>query len=654
MIRQKRFKPILLRLVQVLLGALIVGVQVAIAQETGPTVVVSQVNDQNFPRVTARVTVIDDSGLAIDNLGPNDFLVWEDNQAVRNVSAMPVPPDQAEPISLVLALDVSGSMDEADENGILKIDAARAEAKSLLNTLGPNDQVAIISFSEGITVEQPFTSDRAALQAAVDRLQLDGDTALNNALFEAADLTDTLPRGKKAIILLTDGLNTFGDLTLDDALDRAKRSGVPVYTVGFFTSGIDPALRTEAEAALTRIATVTNGRYFAAPTAEELGVTFQTLALLLRLQYELSFESALVADCETHELKVRVSYKGQDGDDFDVLNACVGDVEPIFEGPSDGDTVSKSVSFTPQVAPPVRIEAVEYQVDGTSKTLTSPPFSFDWDVTYVPPGSHTLTARVTDSIGNVHSIERTITVVPPLALQIIAPMDGEEVSRQMEARVEVSGPGEVARVEFVWDEELLGTVTTPPFDYNIDTKQYLDGEYTLLVRAYEVDGYKTEETITVIVKAVTTNAGLWIALGLGILILALVIPLGIRARRRAVIPTSTAPARTGPVNPTVSTAPSAWLEVVRGSMPGQRFALSEVEATLGRSRTENDIHTPGRTASRQQAIIKVSDGLYVFYDLNPTNPTIINGHEIAGSHELYEGDQIEIGDMTLKFTYKER
>jgi hypothetical protein len=425
-----------------------------------------------------------------------------------------------------------------------------------------------------------------------------------------------------------------------------------VYTVGFFTGGIGAEKRSEAEAALTRIATVTNGRYFAAPTAEELGTAFQTLAWLLRLQYELNFESTLVADCKPHELKVRVSHQGQDGDDFDVLNACpAGPVEVNLAGPADGTAVNKLVSFIPQLAPPsVAIEAVEFQVDGISmSTLTSPPFNFDWDTTNIPTGPHTVSAFITDSIGTVHTIERTLTVVPPLTLQIITPAEGEEFSDQLETTVKVSGPGEVAKVEFLWDDEVLGTINTPPFVYAIDTEQYLDGEHTLLVRVHEIDGYSTEEAIKVNVITVTRSPGLWIALGLGILILALVVPLGVRARRRRV----TTPPTAVPTEAGSMIAP-AWLEVMQGSIPGQRFALSGAETTLGRSRAENDIATPGRTASRRQASIRVSDGQYVYYDLSPTNPTIINGQEITGSHELYEGDQIEIGDMILKFTFEER
>jgi hypothetical protein len=296
----------------------------------------------------------------------------------------------------------------------------------------------------------------------------------------------------------------------------------------------------------------------------------------------------------------------------------------------------------------------EFLVDGTlMATATSLPFTFDWDTTELAPGEHTLTVLATDSAGKVHTIEETFTVEPPLSMKIITPQAGEELSEYVEVEAEVSGPGETAKVEFFWNGELQGTVERPPFTLPLTLTDFLEGEYVLLVRAHEIDGYQTEDTVQVNVVKKAGNWGLGIALALVILVLALIIPLGMRARRNRVkdAPLAAPVPDIGSVPP--STTYPAWLEVVQGPSAGQRYALVNPETTLGRSRADNDIHTPGRMASRRQATIRVSAGQYTYYDYSPTNPTIINGQEIAGSHELYEGDQIEIGDMIFKFTFEE-
>lgn len=385
-------------------------------------------------------------------------------------------------------------------------------------------------------------------------------------------------------------------------------------------------------------------------------VTFQTLSQLLRLQYAISFESGLVADCRPHELKVRVTHKNLDGDDFDVFNACPPNPPAVdIAGPADGDVVSKLISFTPHISPPVKIIAAEYQIDGAPQAaFTSAPFNFEWDTTHAAPGLHIVIIVITDSIGDVHTIERKVSVAAPLTLKIVYPAEGSELTAPAEAKVEVTGPGQVSRVEFLWNGEVLDTDSSPPFVAAIDARKYLDGEYTLLVRAIEADGYSSEQSITVAVKPdMRTNPIPWIIFGAGLVILALVVPLGIRARRRTVDNIRIAPPPVDFVPYSTAAIAPAWLEVMQGETPGMRFVLTETETTLGRSRTENDIPIEGRTASRRQATISVSDGHYVYYDLEPTNPTIINAHEIAGSHELNEGDQIEIGDMILKFTFEE-
>ena len=74
------------------------------------------------------------------------------------------------------------------------------------------------------------------------------------------------------------------------------------------------------------------------------------------------------------------------------------------------------------------------------------------------------------------------------------------------------------------------------------------------------------------------------------------------------------------------------------------------ETRLGRSRSANDIVIPGRTASRRHSVIQADGQGFVYYDMEPTNPTLINDVAIVGFHTLKEGDRILIGDVVLRFT----
>ena len=88
------------------------------------------------------------------------------------------------------------------------IEQAREAGKIFVSELGPNDQAAVMTFSNTVQVVQPFTNDRAALTAAIDGIQAAGNTALYDAVVSAAG---TAPGGvQRAIVLLSDGLDAGG------------------------------------------------------------------------------------------------------------------------------------------------------------------------------------------------------------------------------------------------------------------------------------------------------------------------------------------------------------------------------------------------------------------------------------------------------------
>jgi pSer/pThr/pTyr-binding forkhead associated (FHA) protein len=90
--------------------------------------------------------------------------------------------------------------------------------------------------------------------------------------------------------------------------------------------------------------------------------------------------------------------------------------------------------------------------------------------------------------------------------------------------------------------------------------------------------------------------------------------------------------------------------VEHGPDVGRRTPVPIGETSLGRSRSANDIVIPSSTASRRHAAIRADAEGCVYYDIEPTNPTLINDAPIVGSHELRDGDRIRIGDIILRFT----
>jgi Ca-activated chloride channel family protein len=232
----------------------------------------------------------------------------------RPSMTVPVPREEA---TVVLTMDTSRSMLATDVDPD-RLTAAKAAASDFIANLPEGFRVALVAFSTEARLVMPPTTDRAQLQAALDGLRADGGTALGDAIalsLEAADLAtgatghpaaadaspapsaSAAPGGDvgsttepplDAPVLLRDGKNSTGQLEpLDAAADAAAR-GVPVYTIalgtqegtvevgdgmgGTETIEVPPDTQT-----LDEVASMTGGRFFEAPTSEDLAAIYESL-----------------------------------------------------------------------------------------------------------------------------------------------------------------------------------------------------------------------------------------------------------------------------------------------------------------------------------------------------------------------------------------
>jgi VWFA-related protein len=266
------------------------------AQATGPSVVVNQVDSSAYPNLQAVVTVLTAAGVPAPGLMADAFEVAEPQTA--EVTSVVGAQDAALPLGIVIAIDTSGSMDGPP------IAAARAAADQFVGQLGPNDQAAIVSFSDAARVVVPFTADHAQLTAGIDQLSAQGSTALYEAV-QAADYAaraSQLPR--QAVVLLTDGNNdtTTSASTEAGSLETARSAHVPMFTVAY---GADADT-----AYLARLANESGGRDFAAGQLD-VAQTYASIATLLRSQYVVSLRSDERADGRSASLRISVNVDGQ-------------------------------------------------------------------------------------------------------------------------------------------------------------------------------------------------------------------------------------------------------------------------------------------------------------------------------------------------------
>ncbi|HEX3559146.1 MAG TPA: VWA domain-containing protein [Pyrinomonadaceae bacterium] len=251
----------------------------------------------SLARVQARVT--DHNGRAISDLTARDFTVVEDGleRPVRDVQ-----PTSA-PFNLILLLDVSGSVEE-------RIDFIRKAALSFLNTAGPQDRIAIISFRDDVQLVSDFTSDRHVLTERIKDIQAGGATALYDAL--GYSLVDTLKplRGERTgIVILSDGDDNRSFLSFPSILDTVYETGAIIYPL-YLPSGLIPAgsaaaaettldptrsrfleLTSRADAEGRKLAEVSGGTYYHITRLEQLQRAYDDVAAQLRTAYTITYEA---------------------------------------------------------------------------------------------------------------------------------------------------------------------------------------------------------------------------------------------------------------------------------------------------------------------------------------------------------------------------
>ncbi len=183
-----------------------------------------------------------------------------------------------EPVTTVLVLDCSGSMNERTnrKEPMSKLNAMKLAAARFVQLMRPGAKTTLLPFSGRPQAPGPFSEDKPALVQAIASLRATGSTALYDAANAAVEtLLTANPRGKKAIILLTDGKDTDSRSSETAAARLARQAGIPLHVLGF---GSGQELN---EDVLRYLAEETGGAYHHAQTSADLNNIFERLSIQL-------------------------------------------------------------------------------------------------------------------------------------------------------------------------------------------------------------------------------------------------------------------------------------------------------------------------------------------------------------------------------------
>jgi Ca-activated chloride channel homolog len=232
-------------------------------------------------RPTLEFTVTDLSGQYVE-ISADDLVVSEDgvDQKVDTFH------EAATPVSIVLALDSSGSMRKT-------ADSLMAAARTFVEALRPEDKLSLLFFSDGVLVAHDFGTNRQTSIDAINAYKPVGGTALYDALGGALTTLKSL-EGRRAVVVMTDGRdeNNAGTApgsarTLQDVLKLAGEVEATVLPIGLGTN-LD-------RAGLERLADISGGLAYFPSEASELRAQFERTVENLRRRYVLGYTSTHVA-----------------------------------------------------------------------------------------------------------------------------------------------------------------------------------------------------------------------------------------------------------------------------------------------------------------------------------------------------------------------
>jgi Ca-activated chloride channel family protein len=259
--------------------------------------------------VTVSATVRDGKGRLVKDLTKNDFEIRDrgEKRAINEFRS------ERAPLSLAILFDVSGSMNTA-----ANASAAKFAAFHLLNQLEDGrDEAGLFAFDSRLREVAPFTVDTRALKGALGEVDSFGATSLHDAISAAAERVATRPTARRAVVVLTDGVDTASLQTPAQVSAKAAAIDVPVYIIATVSPLDDPGSdhatpgsKRQASASIGTIEDLsrwTGGALYYSSTSASAYQSARAVIEELRHLYLIAFEPG--SEVGWHPIEIRTPLK---------------------------------------------------------------------------------------------------------------------------------------------------------------------------------------------------------------------------------------------------------------------------------------------------------------------------------------------------------
>jgi VWFA-related protein len=253
----------------------------------------------DITRVNILFTVTDKKGRFITDLGQEDFEIAE-NKKPQSVIQFTAESDL--PLRIAVLVDTSNSI----------TDRFRFEQQAAIRFMNSvmrprEDRMMLAAFDSNVEMVTDLTDDMKALEAGIRGMRPGGGTSMYDAIYYAAKekLMMDQPRDKfrRAMIIISDGIDTSSDHTRDQALEMAQKADTVIYAISTNITREEK----EGDKILKYLTDETGGQAFFPFKAEDLDQSFENIANVLRHQYNIFYSpQPLVRDGLYHPVALKV------------------------------------------------------------------------------------------------------------------------------------------------------------------------------------------------------------------------------------------------------------------------------------------------------------------------------------------------------------
>lgn len=237
--------------------------------------------------VNINFSATDKNGRMVPGLTADDFTIEEDGKR-QQVSMF--ARERELPLTLALLVDISPSVEPVFE------EEKRTASAFLRSLLGKRDLALVLAFDRYVTLTQDYSEDLPSLTRAISGLELSKNgTSLFDAVYLASNEKLAREAGRKAIVILSDGIDTTSKYDMGRAMIAAQKSNAVIYSIS--NSGSPRTLRVMSEE--------TGGSFFKINRSGDYEKIFDQIALELRAQYSIAYHSSNTArDGKYRQIKI--------------------------------------------------------------------------------------------------------------------------------------------------------------------------------------------------------------------------------------------------------------------------------------------------------------------------------------------------------------